>query len=252
VADLLEVRREGPAAVLGFNRPEKLNAISTEVEAAIHDALGSEAVTGARAVVFVGSERAFSAGADLSEPRDESPAAIVAYYRTEGAVYERIARVPQPTFAAITGWCLGGGLELALACDFRIPDEEATFGLPEVELGILPSSGGAHRLVRAVGPTRAKELMLLRPRFGADEAQRAGLVTEVTPAGGALGRCLELAERIAALPPLAVTTIKHAADAMAETPRETSVLLERLAYAALAQTDEARAAGERWHERSKG
>jgi enoyl-CoA hydratase/carnithine racemase len=93
--------------------------------------------------------------------------------------------------------------------------------------------------------------MLLRPRFGAEEAKDAGLVSEVVPEGGALGRCLELCERIAELPPLAVATIKQTADQMAESPRETSVILERLAYAALAQTDEARAAGDRWHERGR-
>lgn len=247
--DLLDVRVEGSAAVLGFRRDEKLNAISTEVEAAIHAALDTEQVQGARAIVFVGSQRAFSAGADLSEARDESPAGIDAYYRAEGSLYERLARVPQPTFAAISGWCLGGGLELALACDFRVADETATFGLPEVELGILPSSGGAHRLVRLVGSARAKELMLLRPRFAADEAREAGLVTEVVPAGTALSRCLELAERVAELPALAVATIKVSADAMAEMPREASVLVERLAYAALAQTDDARSAADRWRER---
>jgi enoyl-CoA hydratase/carnithine racemase len=247
--DLLDVRVEGPAAVLGFRRDEKLNAISTEVEAAIHEALDSDDVRAARAVVLVGSSRAFSAGADLSEPRDESPAGIDAYYRAEGSLYERLARVPQPTFAAISGWCLGGGLELALACDFRVADETATLGLPEVELGILPSSGGAHRLVRLVGAARAKEFMLLRPRLEARKALDAGLVSEVVGEGDALSRCLELSRRIAELPALAVATIKASADAMAEMPREASVLVERLAYAALAQTEEARAAGERWQSR---
>jgi enoyl-CoA hydratase/carnithine racemase len=247
--DLVDVRIEGPAAVLGFRREEKLNALSTEVEAEIHAALDSEEVGAARTIVFVGSQRAFSAGADLGEPRDESPAGIDAYYRAEGSIYERLARVPQATFAAVSGWCLGGGFELALACDFRIADETATFGFPEVELGILPSSGGAHRLVRLLGPARAKELMLIRPRLDAAEARELGLVTEVVPEGGALPRCLELSERIAGLPALAVATIKAVAEAAAETPREGAVLLERLGYAALAQTDEARAAGERWQKR---
>jgi enoyl-CoA hydratase/carnithine racemase len=250
MADVLDVRVDGPAAVLGFLREEKLNAISTEVESAVHAALDSDHVRGARTVVFVGSEHAFSAGADLSEARDESLAGIEAYYRAAGSLYERLARLPQPTFAAISGWCLGGGLELALACDFRIADETATFGLPEVELGILPSSGGAHRLVRLVGAGRAKELMLLRPRFGAQEALEAGLVTEVAAKGAALSRCLELSERIAELPAQAVATIKASADAMGEMPREASTLVERLAYAALAQTEEAREAAERWHRRA--
>ena len=97
----------------------------------------------------------------------------MAYYAATGDVYERIAALPQPTVAAIRGWCLGGGLELALACDFRVAGADAVFGLPEVEIGILPSSGGTLRLVRAVGAARAKELMLLRPRFSAAEALRS-------------------------------------------------------------------------------
>lgn len=250
MAGVLDVQIQGPTAVFGFCRPEKLNALSTHVEAAIHEALDREDVAAARAIVLVGSQRAFSAGADLSEERDESPGAIDAYYRAEGSIYERLARLPQATFAAISGWCLGGGFELALACDFRIADETATFGLPEADLGILPSSGGAHRLVRLVGPTRAKELMLLRARVSAEEAGALGLVTEVVAEGQALERCLEHGARIAELSPLAVATITALADAAYDTPREAAVMLERLGYAALAQTDEARAAGERWSSRS--
>jgi enoyl-CoA hydratase/carnithine racemase len=248
---LLDVRREGPVCVLGFQREEKLNAISSAVERAMLDALAGPEVREAHCVVFTGGERAFSAGADLREERDESPGGIDAYYRDTGDVYERIAALPQPTFSAISGWCLGAGFELALATDFRIADETAVFGLPEVELGIVPSSGGTYRLVRALGPARAKELMLLRPRVDAAEAFRLGVVTELVPAGQALSRTLELAEQVAALPPLAAAAAKQAANAIAESSREASILLERLAYAALAQTDEARAAGEAFGARKK-
>jgi enoyl-CoA hydratase/carnithine racemase len=246
---LVDVRLVGATAVLTFERDEKLNAISTEVETELGQALDSPQVAGSRCIVFAGAGRSFSAGADLSEPRDESLSGIDAYYRGSGAVYERIARLPQPSISAIHGFCLGGGLELALATDFRIADETAIFGLPEVELGILPSSGGAHRLVRLVGAARAKELMLIRPRFTASEALDLGVVTEVVAMGKAIGRALELGVRIAGLPEPAVTAIKSSADLMMESSRETSVLLERIAYAALAQTDEARAAGERWARR---
>jgi enoyl-CoA hydratase/carnithine racemase len=241
---LLDVRRDGPICVLAFQREEKLNAISTAVERAMLDALDGPEVREARCVVFAGSERAFSAGADLKEERDESPGGIDAYYRDTGDVYERIATLPQPTFSAISGWCLGAGFELALATDFRIADETAVFGLPEVELGIVPSSGGTYRLVRALGPARAKELLLLKPRVDAAEALRLGVATEVVKAGRALERTLELAEQVAALPPHAVSAAKQAANAIAESGREAGVLIERLAYAALAQTDEAKAAGE--------
>jgi enoyl-CoA hydratase/carnithine racemase len=240
---LLDVRREGSVCVLGFRREEKLNAISVAVERAMLDALAGSEVQEARCVVFTGGERAFSAGADLKEERDESPAGIDAYYRDTGDVYERVAALPQPTFSAISGWCLGAGFELALATDFRVADVTAVFGLPEVELGIVPSSGGTYRLVRTVGPARAKEIMLLRPRIDAAEAFRLGLVAELTPAGQALSRTLELAEQVAALPPLAASAAKQVANAITESSREAGVMLERLAYAALAQTPESREAG---------
>jgi enoyl-CoA hydratase/carnithine racemase len=249
---LLDVRRDGPVCVLTFQREEKLNAISSEVERAMLDALAGPDARQSRCVVFAGGERAFSAGADLKEERDESPGGIDAYYRDTGDVYEQIASLPQPTFSAISGWCLGAGFELALATDFRIADETAVFGLPEVELGIVPSSGGTYRLVRALGPARAKELMLLKPRTDAAEAFRLGVATEVVPAGQALPRALELAAQVAALPPLAASAAKQAADAIAESGRGAGVLIERLAYAALAQTEEARAAGEAFGAREKG
>ena len=240
--ELVAARREGAACVLTLSRPDKLNALSTDVERALLAALASADVGESRCVILTGAGRAFSAGADLSEPRRDDPAGIAAYYRDTGDVYERIAGFPRPVIAAIHGYCLGGGLELALAADFRIADETAVFGLPEVELGIVPSSGGTHRLVRTVGPARAKELMLLRERFDAAEAFRLGLLTEVVEEGKSLGRALELAERLASLPPLAVAGAKEAANLMAESSREAGIALERLAYGMLAQTDEARAA----------
>ena len=244
MAELIEVRQEGAACVLVLNRPEKLNAISAAVERELLTALASEQVRASRCVVLAGAGRAFSAGADLTEVSRSDPAGIVAYYRDTGDVYERVAALPQPTIAAIHGYCLGGALELALAADFRVADETAVFGLPEVELGILPSSGGTHRLVRTVGPARAKELMLLRERFDAAEALRLGVVSEVVAEGAALDRALELAERLGSLPPLAVSVAKQAADLLAESSREAGVALERIAYGMLAQTDEARAAAE--------
>jgi len=237
--------------VITFRREEKLNAISTAVERALLEALAEPEVRDARCVIFTGGERAFSAGADLKETRDESPGGIDAYYRDTGDVYERIAALPQPTFSAISGWCLGAGFELALATDFRIADETAVFGLPEVELGIVPSSGGTYRLVRAIGPALTKELLILRKRIDASEAYRLGILTEITSEGEALARALELAHQIAELPPLAVAAAKQAANAMAESSREAGIMLERLAYAALAQTEESKAAGEAFTDRKK-
>jgi len=237
---LVDVRREGDVCVIGLRRERKLNALSTALEGALAEALEDPTVLEARSVVITGGERAFSAGADVGELRDRDPAAIMAYYRATGAVYERVAGLPQPTVAAIAGHCLGGGLELALACDFRVADASASFGLPEVRIGILPSSGGTHRLVRLLGTARAKELVLLRGRLAAHEALAVGLVTEVTAAGESLPRALELARELAALPALAAAVAKQAIDAMAEASRDAGLLVERLGYGMLANTPDAR------------
>ncbi len=164
---LVEIGREGEVAVLRLNRPEKLNAISSEVERALHDALDSEDVRTSGALVVAGNGRAFSAGADISEFEGRSPEDVLRYYRETGGVYEELAALPQPTIAAVHGYCLGGALELAVALDFRIADESAVFGFPEVSLGILASSGGASPSHAAAGAG---------PREGA------------VPAGGAVRR----------------------------------------------------------------
>lgn len=236
---LVEVRRERAIAVVALRREEKLNALSGALEGAIADALDHDDVRASACVIFTGGPRAFSAGADVGELRDMDPAAILAYYRATGGIYERIARLPQPTISAIAGHCLGGGFELALATDFRIADATASFGLPEVGIGILPSSGGTHRLVRLVGTARTKELVLLGDRFGAETAHRLGLVTAVVEPGAAVARALELADRLAALPPVAVSVAKQVIDAMPDASYDAGLALERLAYGMLAQTSDA-------------
>jgi enoyl-CoA hydratase/carnithine racemase len=252
MSGLVDVHCENDVCVLTLQRPEKLNAISIEVERALGAALEAESVLGSRALVLAGEGRAFSAGADITEFQERDPGAIMAYYRDTGAVYERFARLPIPTFAAIHGYCLGGALELALAADFRIADETAVFGLPEVALGILPSSGGTHRLTRLLGSARAKEVALLRERLDAREALRLGLVTEVVAEGAALPRAVELAQQLAKLPALAVSVTKEAIDAMGESSREAALLVERIAYAALAQTDDARQGVDSFARRNRG
>jgi enoyl-CoA hydratase/carnithine racemase len=244
VSELLSVQRRGAACVLTFQREDKLNAISTDVEGALIAALARPELKEAAGVVITGNARAFSAGADLSEVGYSTPEEINAYYLSTGEFAERIADLPQPTFSAISGWCLGGGFELALATDFRIADETATFGLPEVSIGINPSSGGTHRLVRAVGPAKAKELILLRDRLDAAEALRLGVITEVVGEGQALDRALEHCERIAKLPRLAVQINKRTIDAAAEGSRRAALELERLAYMALSNTSEPSTEGE--------
>ena len=233
VSALVELSRHGPVAVIALRREAKLNALSTALERALADAL--DEIAPSRSLVITGGARAFSAGADLSELSDRSPEEVMAYYRDTGRVYERVAALELPTVSAISGYCLGGGLELALATDFRIADPSAVFGFPEVGLGILPSSGGTMRVTRLLGAARAKELILLRDRLDAQAALAAGLVTEV--ADSALERALEVADRLAALPPLAVSLTKQAIDVSAESPREAGLLIERLAYGLLSQAE---------------
>jgi enoyl-CoA hydratase/carnithine racemase len=236
MGELVEVTTHGRSVVIRFRREAKLNAISSAVEAELCAALESPEVNRAACVVITGGERAFSAGADVSE-LDLDAEGVLAYYRATGDFAERVADLPQPTFSAISGWCLGGGLELALATDFRIADATAVFGFPEVSIGILPSSGGTHRVVRAVGTARARELFLLRERFSAEEALRFGLVSEVVQAGRSLERALEHAERLAGLPARAVEVTKRAIDLAAESSRAAGLELERLAYGVLAQVE---------------
>ncbi len=232
------LRREGSVAIVSLNRPEKLNALSARLERELDAAIASEELRSSRAVVLSAVGRAFSAGADVREMRGSSVAAVWGYYEALGEVYEHVASLPMPSVAAIHGYCLGGGLELALACDFRVADGTAVFGLPEVGIGILPSSGGTQRLVRLLGAARAKELLLLRDRFGAEEAERLGLVTLVVPEGSAEARALEIANELAQLPPLAVRVAKRAVDAVEGSSRDAALLIERLAYGMLAQTED--------------
>ncbi len=246
MSELVSGERRGPAFVVRFTREQKLNAINGEMERQIYALLATRELRDAACIVLTGSERVFSAGADVTEFSDQDPAAIMSYYQQTGDWVERVADLPQPTIAAISGYCLGAGFELALACDFRIADETAVFGLPEVALGILPSSGGTYRLVRLLGTARAKELILLRERIDAAEALRLGAVTEVVSPGSALDRALEHADRLAALPQLAARVAGRAVDAMAEASRATALELERIAYGMLGQTPEADAALTRW------
>lgn len=229
------VELDAEVAVVTLRRPTKLNAISSAMERDLRSVLDAPEVTGSRAVVITGGELVFSAGADLDEIGGRSPAEVLAYYRAAGGVYEAVADLPQPSVSAIAGYCLGGGLELALATDFRIATADAILGFPEVGIGIIPSSGGLLRLVRSVGTARARELVIARPRIDATTAASAGLLTEVVPAGTSpLPRALGLAKQLAALPPLAVELAGRAIDAASESSREAALLVERLCYAALA------------------
>ncbi len=231
----VRVSVSGSVAVLRLDRRRKLNALSTHMESALADALETEEVRSSRCVVLTGGSEVFSAGADLSEIAGLDPAAVFEYYARSGGVYEKLASLRQPSVSAISGYCLGGGLELALATDLRVADESATFGFPEVGIGIVPSSGGIYRLVTMLGTARARELILGRPRFSAADALRLGLLTEVAPHGESLDRALALAGELADLPPLATSLAKRAIDAAAESSRAVALFVEQLAYASLQQ-----------------
>jgi len=237
---LVEVERDGVIAIVRLAREHKLNALSAQVERDLCKALESPEVASSRCIVITGGTKVFSAGADVTEMRGMDVQAIFDYYKSTGGVYEQLAAMEQPSISAISGYCLGGGLELALATDFRIADASAVFGLPEVGIGIVPSSGGIHRLVRMVGTARARELVLARSRLSADEAARIGIVTEVVPAGAALARACEVARTLSDLPALACALARRSIDAAAESSREVALLVEQLAYAALAQAAESR------------
>lgn len=245
--EVVTVEHVEHAAVVNLTRPAKLNAISEQMERELCEALATPEVREAPCVIFTGGPDVFSAGADLNEWRDYTPAEIMASYRATGDFAERVADLPMPTLSAVAGWCVGGGLELAVATDFRIAEPSARFRLPEVALGILPSWGGTQRLVRLLGPARAKEVILLRHEVDAEEALRLGLVTEVVAEGAALDRAVELAAHLSGLPRLAVSVTGQVIDALPETSRTAGLALERIAYGMLAQTEEASGAlAQRW------
>ena len=171
---LILCERDGAVALVTLNRPDQLNALSTALEDELAATLASEQVREASALIIRGAgERAFSAGADTGELDVATPETALAYYERTGDVYEQLARLPVPSIAQIHGWCVGGGLEMALACDLRVATESARFWFPEVERGILPSSGGTARAVRALGPAVARRLILLGEKISAQRGARA-------------------------------------------------------------------------------
>jgi enoyl-CoA hydratase len=208
---LVEIERRGAVAVLTLNRPEALNAISTEMLDELEERLDEvEADPGLGAVVLTGAgEKAFCAGADVAHMRTADPLEARAFAERGHAVARRIEGLPTPVVAAVNGYALGGGCEIALACDVRIAAEGARFGQPEVGLGIVPGWGGTQRLARTTSVGFAKEMILTGRPVTADVALRAGLVTHVVPAGDLLDSALDLAGAIAAKPAWAVAAAKR-------------------------------------------
>ena len=193
-----------------LDRPEALNALSFDLLDELVAALeGLDGDPSCRAIVITGAgERAFAAGADIRELAAQTPTSLETGGRF--TTWDRLAKIGLPLIAAVRGFALGGGCELAMACDMIVASEDATFGQPEILLGVMPGAGGTQRLTRAIGKARAMELILTGRMMTAREAEAAGLVTRLVPAAATVDAALELADRIAAMPPLAVRAAKSA------------------------------------------
>ena len=227
---------ETPSAgvtLIRLNRPEALNALNSQLLAELGQALdAAEADDGVRCVVLTGSERAFAAGADIKEMSDKTYAQMFA---TDffGSAARRIEAFRKPIIAAVAGYALGGGCELAMLCDFIIAAETAKFGQPEINLGVMPGIGGTQRLPRAVGKAKAMEMVLTARMMDAAEAERAGLVSRVVAADKLMEDVLATAAKIAAQSPLAVAMNKELVNAAFETTLATGVAVERRLFHSL-------------------
>jgi len=235
-------KKEPPIGWIILNRPERLNAINAEMIEEISRALDMfEEDKDVRVVVFKGAgDRAFSAGADVTTFRFQPPAFNTAVFTFRmHRLTQKIEWYPKIVIAAINGYALGGGLELAMACDLRIASDKSQFGQPEVNLGIIPGWGGTQRLARIVGPAKAKELCLLGERIPAEEAYKLGLVNKVVPAEKFDEEVKNFAMRIAEGAPLAQRAIKYAVNFGWQAPLSTGLMLEAMGLALAANTKDA-------------
>jgi enoyl-CoA hydratase/carnithine racemase len=233
-----ELLIEHPSAaivVFRLNRPHVRNALNLAVRMELAEAVTRFAADPAiLCLVVAGSDKAFASGADLSEMAEAMPQEIKE--RNVQQYWRAISDCPKPLIAAVEGYALGGGLELALCADIIVAGEGARLGLPEVKVGILPGGGGTQRLARLVGLKRAMLLLMTGRMFGAAEALAMGVISEVTPSGQALSRALEIAAEIAAMPPIAVAEIKRVTNEGVNQSLNAALLLEQRAYEGLYAT----------------
>jgi enoyl-CoA hydratase/carnithine racemase len=233
---LLETPSDG-VALLRINRPQRRNALNMEVRQLLVRHLGELADDAdIRCVVITGDARAFAAGADIGEMADLG--AIELLERQVGKLWDAIAAFPKPLIAAVSGYALGGGCELAMHADIIIAGESARFGLPEVRLGILPGGGGTQRLVRAVGKFKALYMMLTGEFMSGTEAHAMGLASRVVPDVEVESRAIETAAHIAALPPLAAMQIKEVVLRGQDADLATGLALERKALQVLFSSED--------------
>jgi len=245
---MISTRRHGPIAVVTIDRPDALNSLDPSAMVDLRDALAEvRDDDSVRIGIVTGTgDRAFCTGADLKNTSPPSSSFAEGYFaRDEAAVdhglYPRSIALGEmdlrkPMIAAVNGHCLGGGFEMALACDLRVAAESATFGLTEPRWATVPAIGGISRLLRAVPSALAMRMLLTGERIDAAEAHRIGLVSDLVPVGGALSRALELAEQIAANGPLAVRAVHEMARRSSNLPLDQSVAIEQLLWGVLRDT----------------
>jgi enoyl-CoA hydratase len=224
---LAEIR--GRTGLVRLNRPQVLNALnSTLMEELTNALLSFDTHSSVGAIVITGNERAFAAGADIKEM--SSASAVEMLLQDNIARFDRIRQVRKPVIAAVSGWCLGGGCELALSCDMIVASETARFGQPEITLGVIPGAGGTQRLTRAVGKAIAMEMVLNNRTLTADEALHYGLVNRVVPVERYLDEALNLAAEVAGRAPLALRLAKEAINHADESFLSEGLASERRAF----------------------
>jgi enoyl-CoA hydratase len=234
------VERRGAVTLVTLNRPEALNALNSAVlEDQIAAFAAFEADPAQRCAVVIGAgEKAFAAGADIKEMAARPAAEFYAEDVFARWTTHFVDGTRKPWIAAVNGFALGGGCEVAMMADFIIAADSARFGQPEITLGVVPGMGGSQRLTRAIGKAKAMDLILTGRMIDADEAERAGLVARVVPAAELLVEALRAAEKIAAMPPLAVKAAKELVNAAQELPLTEGIRLERRLFHLLAATDD--------------
>jgi enoyl-CoA hydratase len=226
---LLVERPSEDIVVFRLNRPQVRNALNLQVRARLADEVTRHAADEKiRCLIVTGSDTVFAAGADIGEMAEACPVEVMA--RNVQIYWRAIMDCPKPLIAAVEGFALGGGLELALCADIIVASEGARLGLPEVKVGILPGAGGTQKLARLIGSKRAMLLLMTGRMFSAAEAHGMGVVSELAPTGQALARALEIAREIAALPPISIMQIKEIVNAGLNASLDTALMLERKAF----------------------
>jgi len=243
-ADPLLVAYEGRIARLTLNRPDRMNSLSHALKQRLAEAVSDLMMQRDISVVVLcgAGDRAFCAGADIKErgPQNLTPLEYLEVQRRTVALFAELANLPQITIAAIDGFALGGGLELALACDMRIASSRAVLGLTEITLGTIPAAGGTQRLARLIGPSRAKRMLISGARLTAEEALACGLVDEIYPEDDFERAIAKAADDIASKPPLALRMIKSVVDRGMDLPLHEGCALETQAAAMLNDTHDRR------------